>query len=145
MPPLINIKATTIKYYKYIITIPRGRPKSKITDKTKLKMSVCYDFQRQVNHCCLYHFILFILSFFYIYILYIYLLFILYIYFIYIYIYSSIYIFYIYISSQAWLSIKRIQKFVKQTLCFLFYWYIYIYIFINQLINNCKCITVHNM
>ena len=41
---------------------------------------------------------------------------------IYLYIYTYIYI-YIYIYSQTWLSIKRIRKFVKQTLCFLFYFY----------------------
>ena len=122
MPPLINIKATTIKYYKYTITIPRGRPKSKITDKTKLKMSVCYDFQRQVNHCCLYHCILFILSFFYIYIyIYVYIYYIYYIYILHTYIYIYIYI------------------------CNIYVIHIYIYIFINQLINNCKCITVLNM
>ena len=126
-PPLINIKATTIKYYKYIITIPRGRPKSKITDKTKLKMSVCYDFQRQVNHCCLYHFILFILSFFYIYI-YIYIIYIYYIY--YIYIYIDIYITYI------------LHTYIYM---YIYIYVIYINIFINQLINNCKCITVLSM
>ena len=38
-----------------------------------------------------------------------------------IYIYCYICIHIIYIHSQAWLCIKRIQKFVKQTLCFLFF------------------------
>ena len=94
MPPLINIKATTMKYYKYILLqcLREARPESKITDKTKLKMSACYDFQRQVNHCCLYHFILFIISFFYIFIYYIY-----YIYILHTYIYMYIYICNIYI------------------------------------------------
>ena len=69
----------------------------------------------------------------------------------YIYIYH-----YIYISclSQTWLSIKRIRKFVKQTLCFLFYFYcvththtgfsfIYIYIYIYIHIYIYKLCHLH--
>ena len=78
-----------------------ARPKSKITDKIKLKMSVFYDFQRQVNHCCPYYFILYIyllhISIWYIYV------FICNIYLIYMY----IYICNIYIHTYIYIPIKK--------------------------------------
>ena len=60
----------------------------------------------------------------------------------------------IYVESQTWLSIKRIRKFVKQTLCFLFYFYcvththtgfsfIYIYIYIYMKIISTFFISKH--